>query len=65
LTLDGQFSGLLLEIKSTRTGRQGNNILELFWTKIYNGYSVGEMDALQGQSFALNDYLTTFDELHE
>jgi hypothetical protein len=47
LTLDERFAGPLFEIKSTRPGRQRNKVLELFWTRIYNGYYVGEMDALQ------------------
>jgi hypothetical protein len=64
LTLAGRFSGLLFETKSTRPGRQRNKILELFWTRVYSGNYVGEMDALKARGFALNDFLSIFDELH-
>jgi hypothetical protein len=65
LILDEHFSGLLFEIKCTRPGRQRNKILELFWMKIYNGCHMNEMGALRARSFALNDFLSTFDELYE
>jgi hypothetical protein len=65
LTLDRRFSGLLCEIKRTRPGRQRNKILELFWMRIYNGYSFDETDGLTTRSLALNDCLSAFDEFHE
>jgi hypothetical protein len=65
LTLDNRFRGLLFEIKHLGPGRQRRQILGLLWTRVYSGYHVGDLDALQARSFALDDYLCTLDELCE
>jgi hypothetical protein len=46
-------------------GPQRKQTIDHFWTKVYSGYHVGDMDALQARSFALNGYLCTLDKLHE
>jgi hypothetical protein len=48
-----------------RPGPKRTQVIDRFWTSVYSGFHVGDLDALQARSFDLNDYLHALDELNE
>jgi hypothetical protein len=47
LTMDGRFKDLPFEIEYVRPRRQRRQTLDLFWTRVHDGYHIGDLDALQ------------------